>query len=126
MGQKNVDKTPQTGIEQRCVFCEINSGMSSVFFESEHFYLAQDKFPVTPAHLLIIPKRHITSLSDINEDEWYELRVVLKEACSLLRKGDDQITGFNIGINIGSDAGQTIPHLHVRVSIPVQTVHPFH
>ena len=115
MRQEKIDKTPETGSKQSCVFCEIDSHMSSVLLESEHFYLTQDKFPVTPGHLLIIPKRHITSLSDLSETEWYDLRVVLEEACSLLKTGDNQITGFNIGINIGSDAGQTIPHLHVHV-----------
>ena len=115
MRQERVDETLQTGSTQSCVFCEIDSDMSSVLFESEHFYLTQDKFPITTGHVLIIPKRHITSPSDLSETEWYDLRVVLEEACSLLRTGDNQITGFNVGINIGSDAGQTIPHLHVHV-----------
>ena len=115
MQQEKVGETPETGSEQSCAFCEIDSDMSSVLSESAHFYLTQDKFPVTPGHLLIIPRRHITSPSDLSETEWYDLRVVLEEACSLLRPGDNQITGFNVGINIGSDAGQTIPHLHMHV-----------
>jgi len=110
-----VDETPETGSEQSCAFCVIDSDKSSVLFESEHFYLTQDKFPVTPGHLLIIPKRHITSPSDLSETEWHDLRVVIEEAYSILRTGDNQITGFNIGINVGSDAGQTIPHLHIHV-----------
>ena len=115
MKQEEVDKTLETASEQHCVFCEIDSDMSSVLFESEHFCLAQDKFPITLGHLLIIPKRHITIPSDLTETEWHDLRVVLEEACSLLRNEDNQITGFNVGINIGSDAGQTIPHLHIHV-----------
>ena len=115
MGQEKVDGMLGFGSEQSCVFCEIDYGMSSVFFESDHFYLAQDKFPITPGHLLIIPKRHITSPSDLSQTEWHDLRVVLEEACSLLKTRDNQITGFNVGINIGSDAGQTIPHLHIHV-----------
>ena len=115
MRQEKVDETLETGSTQSCVFCEIDSDMGSVLFESEHFYLTQDKFPVTPGHLLIISKQHFTSSFDLGETEWYDLRVVLEEARSLLRTGDNQITGFNIGINIGSDAGQTIPHLHVHV-----------
>jgi diadenosine tetraphosphate (Ap4A) HIT family hydrolase len=115
MRQDKVDEKLESREEQSCVFCEIDSDTSSVLFESEHFYLTQDKFPVTPGHLLTIPKRHITSPSDLSEREWHDLRVVLEEACSLLKKEDNQISGFNIGINIGSDAGQTIPHLHVHV-----------
>jgi diadenosine tetraphosphate (Ap4A) HIT family hydrolase len=97
------------------VFCEINSDVSSILLESDNFFLTKDKFPVSPGHLLIIPKRHITSPSDFSESEWHDLRTILQEACSLLKTGDNQITGFNVGINIGSDAGQTIPHLHVHV-----------
>ena len=115
MRQERTGDIQETGNEQHCPFCAINSNMSSVCFESEHFYLTQDKFPITPGHLLIIPKRHINSPSELSETEWYDLRVVLEEACSLLKKRDNQITGFNIGINIGSDAGQTIPHLHIHV-----------
>ena len=115
MRQEKVDEILETGSTQSCVFCEIDSDMDSVLFEGEHFYLTQDKFPVTPGHLLIIPKQHFTASFDLGETEWYDLRVVLEEARSLLRIEDNQITGFNIGINIGSDAGQTIPHLHVHV-----------
>ena len=115
MKQKKDDEILETGGEQSCAFCEIDSDKSTVLFESEHFYLTQDKFPITPGHLLIIPRRHITSPSNLSETEWYDLRVVLEEACSLLKTGDNQITGFNVGINIGSDAGQTIPHLHIHV-----------
>ena len=115
MKQEKVDETLDAGSEQNCAFCEIASDVRSVLFESEHFYSMQDKFPVTVGHLLIIPKRHITSPSDLNEIEWNNLRALLEEAYIYLENGDNQITGFNVGINIGNDAGQTIPHLHVHV-----------
>ena len=115
MKQEKVEETLDAGSEQSCAFCEIDSDVRSVLFESEHFYLMQDKFPVTVGHLLIIPKRHITSPSDLSETQWNNLRVLLEEAYSFLRNGDSQITGFNVGINIGSDAGQTISHLHIHV-----------
>ena len=115
MMQEKVNETPENVSEQTCAFCKIDSDMSFVLFESEHFYLMQDKFPVTPGHLLIIPKQHITSPFGLSEAEWHNLRAILEEACSLLKTGDNQITGFNVGINIGSDAGQTIPHLHMHV-----------
>ena len=115
MKQEKVAETLVAGSEHSCAFCEIDSDMSSVLLESDNFYLTRDKFPITPEHLLIIPKRHISSPSDLSEAEWHDLRVVLEEACSHLTTTDNQITGFNVGINIGSDAGQTIPHLHVHV-----------
>ena len=115
MGQEKDDGIPETKSEQICAFCEIDFGKRFILRESEHFYLRWDKFPVSPGHLLLIPKRHITLPSDLSETEWHELRLVIEEACSLLKTRDNQITGFNIGINIGSDAGQTMPHLHVHV-----------
>lgn len=115
MREEKVDGTPQAGSKPGCVFCEIDTAMEAVLLKGGHFYLARDRFPVTPGHQLIIPKRHITSPSDLSETEWHDLRVVLEEACSLLRNEDAGITGFNIGVNIGGDAGQTIPHLHIHV-----------
>jgi diadenosine tetraphosphate (Ap4A) HIT family hydrolase len=115
MRQEEVGEPPETESMQRCVFCGIEPDPGSVVLQSDHFSITKDKFPVSPGHLLIIPRRHITSPSDLSETEWANLYMVLEEACSILRNEDDTITGFNIGMNIGSDAGQTIPHLHVHV-----------
>jgi len=110
-----MDERTKMESKRDCVFCGIDSDRSSALLESTHFYSVQDRFPVTSGHTLIIPRRHITSPSELDETEWYELRAMIQKACTHLKNGDRQITGFNIGINIGSDAGQTIPHLHVHV-----------
>jgi hypothetical protein len=79
MRQEEVGEPPETESMQRCVFCEIEPDPGSVVLQSDHFSITKDKFPVSPGHLLIIPRRHITSPSDLNETEWNRLRDVLED-----------------------------------------------
>ena len=102
-------------VDADCVFCIHNEQKDRVVFKSEYFVVKGDKFPIVEGHLLVIPKRHINSPIDLNNSEWTNMRSVIEEACLLLRNKDNEITGYNIGINIGRDAGQTIPHMHIHV-----------
>ena len=74
----------------------------------------RDGFPISPGHTLLIPKRHIGSWFEISKDEQSGLLALLERA-----KTDIQIEfspdGYNIGINDGSAAGQTVPHLHMHL-----------
>ena len=74
----------------------------------------RDGFPISPGHTLLIPKRHIGSWFEISKDEQSGLLALLEHA-----KTDIQIEfspdGYNIGINDGSAAGQTVPHLHMHL-----------
>lgn len=73
-----------------------------------------DGFPVTPGHSLIVPKRHISSFFETTNEERDALFDMLAEMRQLLisKRSPD---GFNIGINDGSAAGQTIMHLHIHL-----------
>jgi diadenosine tetraphosphate (Ap4A) HIT family hydrolase len=73
-----------------------------------------DGFPISPGHTLIIPKRHIDSFFRIDPEERESLILLLEQAKNLLTK-DLSPDGFNIGINDGAAAGQTIPHLHIHL-----------
>ncbi len=94
-----------------CLFCKIEP---QVAIESKYFKVVKDRFPVTPGHLLIIPKAHRQDAFDLTRDEFTELHDVL----SLLRKeassADRSIVGWNIGINCGTAAGQTVFHCHIH------------
>ena len=80
-----------------------------------YFFSTLDKFPVTEGHTLIITKRHISSYFDLTKEELNELSNILIEEKLLLEKFDNMIKGFNIGINQGSLAGQTIMHCHIHL-----------
>lgn len=83
-------------------------------YESEHFFIIRDKYPVSPGHLLIVSKRHCVEFFDLNKDERQELPEVILEAKQLISV-DTVPNGYNIGINCGEAAGQTVFHFHCHV-----------
>jgi diadenosine tetraphosphate (Ap4A) HIT family hydrolase len=97
---------------ETCPFCSPVHG--EIIQENDLAYTRYDKFPVSPGHLLIIPRRHIASVFDASPDELAALWALLSAAKSSLdiRFRPD---GYNIGINDGAPAGQTIPHLHIHL-----------
>ena len=96
-----------------CVFCNIED--SSKIYEDEFFFIIRDGFPVTNLHTLFITQRCIDSYFDLTDDELNRLQKLIKEQKDLILKGDSNVTGFNIGINQGKDAGQTVMHLHIHL-----------
>ena len=96
-----------------CIFCNLPE--ERIIKSYELFNIIRDLYPVTYLHSLVIPKRHVESYFDLYDEELEELSIVLKELKVDLEKTDDKISGFNIGINIGKDAGQTIFHCHIHV-----------
>jgi diadenosine tetraphosphate (Ap4A) HIT family hydrolase len=77
-------------------------------------FVIRDGFPISPGHTLIIPKRHVGSFFEISLEERDDLLDLLDQAQKVL---DTELNpdGFNIGINDGPSAGQTVPHLHIHL-----------
>jgi diadenosine tetraphosphate (Ap4A) HIT family hydrolase len=96
-----------------CIFCNIEEDL--IIHEYKHFYVIRDAFPVTPLHSLVITKRHVVSYFQCSKKELDEIPMILDTQKTELKILDDTITGFNIGMNIGEDAGQTIFHCHIHV-----------
>ncbi len=95
-----------------CPFCALEQ--PSIILSNEHAVATFDGFPVTPGHSLIIPKRHIVSFFEATNEE----QRALLELLSGMRKhllDHYNPDGFNIGINDGAMAGQTIMHLHIHL-----------
>ena len=74
----------------------------------------RDGYPVSPGHTLLIPKRHTGSFFDLSKQERADLLALLDRAKRVL-DAELQPQGYNIGINDGAAAGQTVPHLHVHL-----------
>ena len=74
----------------------------------------RDGFPVTPGHTLVIPKRHVGSWFEIGHEEQQCLMELLTKAQKALEK-EFNPDGYNVGINDGPAAGQTVPHLHMHL-----------
>ncbi|GAM10439.1 putative HIT-like protein [Geobacter sp. OR-1] len=104
-----------------CPFCNINP--SRIIASNDSAFAIFDGFPISPNHALIIPKRHIASLfeaTNIEREALLELvtevRVNLRLSPATLHEGVEIFPdGFNIGINDGAAAGQTVMHLHIHL-----------
>jgi diadenosine tetraphosphate (Ap4A) HIT family hydrolase len=95
-----------------CPFCQLN--LSSVIASNAHALALSDGFPVSPGHTLIIPKRHVASFFELTPEEQgviLELLAEMRQRLLTERNPD----GFNIGINDGAAAGQTVMHLHIHL-----------
>jgi len=99
--------------EASCVFCDIDE--QRIVSENELAVAILDGYPVTEGHTLIIPKRHVSSYFDLHQPELNAVQRLLQEQKSLLTTNDPEITGYNVGVNCGSDAGQTIFHCHIHL-----------
>ena len=78
-------------------------------------FVLADLFPVTEYHSLIIPKRHFSNYFEIKREELLEMHYLLKLRKKQILAEDETVSGFNIGINVGHDAGQSIFHLHIHL-----------
>ena len=96
-----------------CLFCNINK--DRIVHEYKNFYVVRDAYPITPLHSLVITKRHVVSYFQCSKEEHDEIPMILDTQKTELKILDDTITGFNIGMNIGEDAGQTIFHCHIHI-----------
>lgn len=96
-----------------CVFCEIPD--KRILEENALAYAIRDQSPVTNQHTLIIPKRHIASYFDLFKPELNGINHLLTSLRSAITDEDSSVRSFNIGVNDGPEAGQTISHCHVHL-----------
>lgn len=96
-----------------CVFC--NKEKFEIIYQDEIFYVIRDAYPVTKDHTLIILNDHGKSYFDLRDKDTQQLYNIIKFQKETLMMNDKSITGFNIGINQGEDAGQTVMHLHIHL-----------
>ena len=73
-----------------------------------------DGFPVSPGHALLVPRRHVATWFDTTDSERAELLAGIEHARQAIER-QHAPAGFNVGMNLGEAAGQTVPHLHVHV-----------
>lgn len=96
-----------------CVFCNIDK--SRIEIENDLALSFKDLYPVTEGHTLVIPKRRVQSFFELSSNEKKAMFELLESQKQDLQNKDKFITGFNIGINDGQDAGQTVMHCHIHL-----------
>ena len=99
--------------DSKCVFCQLPS--SRIVAENELAIAFRDLYPVTEHHTLVIPKRHVADMFDLYQPERNAIHALLEQQRKLILKQDSKVTGFNVGINAGADAGQTVFHCHFHL-----------
>lgn len=95
-----------------CPFCNIDE--QKILVKGKGFTAFFDGFPVSPGHLLIVPDIHVDNYF-LLEDKEKDILWKAVDRCKLLLDEKYHPDGYNIGINIGEDAGQSIPHVHIHL-----------
>ena len=101
-----------------CLFCNIPQ--ERIVLENDLAYAVRDGYPVTEMHSMIIPKRHIQDYFDLTTDELLACDQLIRSLKKEISNSDSSVNGFNIGMNSGESAGQTIFHCHIHL-IPRRT-----
>jgi len=86
-----------------------------VIAETELCFAIRDVFPVSDLHTLIISKRHVADYFDLYQPELNAIHDLLAQQKQRITQEDSTVTGFNVGINAGKSAGQTVFHVHVHL-----------
>lgn len=95
-----------------CPFCSLPT--NRLVLASEHAVVIRDGFPVSPGHTLILPRRHVASFFEVTDAERADLMSLLAAARDDLQR-QFRPAGYNIGINDGAAAGQTVLHVHMHL-----------
>lgn len=100
-----------------CIFCKIikKEIPSNIVYEDNEILAFRDINPVAPVHILVIPKKHISSLIDLNEED----ELIIGKVYTVINKIAEQEginkKGFRVIVNCGEDGGQEVKHLHFHV-----------
>jgi diadenosine tetraphosphate (Ap4A) HIT family hydrolase len=97
-----------------CIFCDYIERKDKIAYENELAFAIYDAFPVNKGHMLILPKRHVESYFDLNADEKSAIQRLLVQSREHINKLYHP-DGYNIGVNDGAYAGQTILHCHIHM-----------
>ena len=96
-----------------CLFCDLPE--ERVIARNQFAFAIRDGYPVTPLHTLVIPLRHAVDYFDLSAEELLGCDAMLREMRASIQEEDPSVVGFNIGMNAGEAAGQTIFHCHIHL-----------
>jgi len=100
-----------------CLFCEMVAGReeASVVYDDDRVFALMDIRPVTPGHLMVVPKRHAASLAELEDEDSDALLRVARRAAAALRASSLRCEGVNLFLADGEAAGQEVFHVHLHV-----------
>ncbi len=102
---------------ENCIFCKIIKGEipSEKVYEDDEILAFKDINPAAPIHILVIPKKHIKSLLDLEETDYELVAKIQKVINTLAKQLKIEEEGFRVIVNCGKDAGQEVMHLHYHL-----------
>lgn len=102
-------------MKEDCVFCNIVKGSipSTKVYEDEEILAFKDINPIAPVHILVIPKKHIKSLVELDDDAL--LAHIFKVIKKVAKEQGVEESGYRVVTNIGEDGGQAVKHLHFHI-----------
>ena len=100
-----------------CIFCKIikKEIPSSIVYEDSEILAFRDINPVAPVHILVIPKKHISSLIDLNEEDELVIGRIYTVINKIVKQEGIDEKGFRVVVNCGEDGGQEVKHLHFHI-----------
>ena len=100
-----------------CIFCRIAAGEvpSTMVHEEEEIVAFRDLSPQAPTHILVIPRKHVSSVTDLEAGEDSATGRLLRVAGEIAAKEGISESGYRLVVNCGKDAGQAVDHLHVHL-----------
>ena len=100
-----------------CIFCKIAAGAIPCrkVYENEKVLAFEDIHPMAPVHVIIIPKQHVDTLMDVDEDGMADLQALMTAAQEVARAKKVDQKGFRLVINCNREGGQVIFHLHMHL-----------
>jgi histidine triad (HIT) family protein len=103
--------------DNNCLFCRIIAGEipATKVYEDDQSFAFRDINPQAPMHVLLIPKKHIASLNEVTQEERTVLGHLMWVAPQIAKQEGLSESGFRIVTNTGTDAGQTVWHIHLHV-----------
>ncbi len=106
-----------SNMQASCLFCKIAHGETptEILFENEVLAVFSDINPAAPVHLLIVPKKHIRSINDLDDSDRAILAEMLMTAKDMARQNEVAASGYRIFFNVEKGGGQVIFHLHMHL-----------
>ena len=100
-----------------CVFCRIVAGEipADIVYQDKELIAFRDIHPQAPTHLLIIPKVHIASLTQLSDKQQRLIGRLVLLAKDLAEKEGISASGYRLSVSCGADSGQLVPHIHFHL-----------
>ncbi len=104
-------------MNENCVFCRIAAGQAPARFvyQDDDIIAFHDLAPVAPTHILIVPRRHLTSAAEIDTETVPLVGRMVQVAAHVAREQDVEISGYRLVMNSGPNSGQVVMHLHMHL-----------